>query len=100
MFLRGLVQLGKEKIPTLKNCKELFALAQEGNKEAQSTLEAFGIGLNLLLYNIRTALAPEIIILGGGVAQSEKQIYELIDDPSDIAFARLKNRAGMVGALL
>ena len=96
----ALYRLGKEKIPQLEDCKQLFTLAKEGHKEAQSTLKEFGYGLNLLLQNIRTALAPELIILGGGVAQSEEQIYNLIDDPSDIVFARLKNRAGMVGALL
>ena len=96
----ALLRRGREKLPALEDCKQLFALAKEGDKEAQKTLEEFGGALNLLLNNIRTALAPELIILGGGVAQSEEQIYKLIEDKSDIAFARLKNRAGMVGALL
>ena len=96
----ALLRRGRERLPALEDCKQLFTLAKEGNGEAQKTLEEFGGALNLLLYNIRTALAPELIILGGGVAQSEEQIYNLIEEKSDIAFARLKNRAGMVGALL
>ena len=96
----ALLRRGRERLPALEDCKQLFTLAKEGNREAQETLEEFGGALNLLLYNIRTALAPELIILGGGVAQSEKQIYNLIEEKSDIAFARLKNRAGMVGALI
>lgn len=96
----ALYRRGKELLPALKDCKELFSLAGAGEENAVAVLQEFGFYLNLLLGQIRTVLAPELIILGGGVAQSEEQIGELLAEKEDVVFARLKNRAGIVGALL
>lgn len=96
----ALVKRGREKLPALGSCKELFSLAEEGNREAAEVLAEFGYYLNLLLDTIRTALAPEIIILGGGVAQSQAAFLALLTKTEDIRFAKLGEKAGIYGALL
>lgn len=95
----ALLKDGRKKIKNLTSCKELFELASDGDERAKSVLRTFGENLNLLLDDIRTAIAPDLIILGGGVAQSEKLISDLITKKDDITFARFGNRAGMIGAI-
>ena len=95
----ALVKRGKESIPDLKDCKELFALAEQGNKAAEEALNEFGVYLNLLLDNIRTALAPELIILGGGVAKSQDAFLKLLTKKDDVRFAKLGDMAGVFGAI-
>lgn len=95
----ALLKDGRKKIKNLTDTKALFQLARCGDERAESVLATFGENLNLLLDDIRTALAPERIILGGGVAQSEALILDLIKRKDDVAFARLGNRAGMFGAI-
>lgn len=95
----ALLKDGRKKIKNLTDVKELFQLAEKKDERAEAVLAAFGENLNLLLDDIRTAIAPETIILGGGVAQSEKLIFDRIERKDDIAFARLGNRAGMFGAI-
>ena len=95
----ALVKRGRESMPDLADCKQLFSLAEAGNDKAQAVLEEFGLYLNLLLDNIRTALAPERIILGGGVAKSEGAILKLLTKKEDVCFARLGDMAGVLGAI-
>ena len=96
----ALVKRGREYLPSLKDCKQLFALAEEGNKAAEEVLQEFGFYLNLLLDNIRTALAPELIILGGGVARSKDAFLRLLRKKDDVRFAKLDAMAGVHGAIL
>ncbi len=96
----ALLARGRETIPALKSAKQLFGLYAEGNAAAGEVLREFGVYLNRLLDIIRAEVRPECILLGGGMAQSEEIILSLIEKKTDIAFARLKNRAGIVGACL
>lgn len=96
----ALLRSGKRKIPALQSCKELFERYAAGERETKETFARFAEKLNLLLDDIRTVLSPQKIVLGGGVAQSEEIFLSLIDDVSDVAFAKLGNRAGIVGALM
>ncbi len=96
----ALLARGREKLPLLSDVKELFGLYAAGNAQAHAVLDEFGGYLNRLLGVIRAQAHPEVIILGGGMAQSEEIILSLIENKSDVAFARLKNRAGVVGAIL
>ena len=96
----ALVKRGRESMPDLVGCKQLFSLAEAGSDKAQAVLEEFGTYLNLLLDNIRTALAPELIILGGGVAKSEDAFKKLLTKKDDVCFARLGDMAGVFGAIL
>lgn len=95
----ALLRDGQRIIPALTSCKELFQLYARGDGQAAEVLERFGFYLNLLLTDIRTAIAPELIILGGGVAASQDIILSFIEDKTGISFARLGNRAGIYGAV-
>ncbi len=96
----ALLSRGREKLPALKSAKELFELYVAGEPAAKEALLEFGGYLNSLLELIRAEMRPEYILLGGGMAQSEEIFLSLIQNKSDVAFARLKNRAGIVGACL
>ncbi len=95
----ALLKSGRRRIYPLADCKELFTRYAAGDPNADDVLSLFGERLNVLLTNIRTALAPECIILGGGLMQSEDVVRKLLDDDSDIAFARLGGFAGVYGAI-
>lgn len=96
----ALSEQGKKLDPALADCRLLFARAAEGDCAAGEVLKEFGFYLNLLLDQIRTALAPEYLILGGGVARSQEQIRALLKKTDDVVFARLGNLAGATGAIL
>lgn len=96
----ALLARGREKIPALDSAKQLFELYAAGNAEARTVMCEFGGYLNRLLELIRAEIHPSHILLGGGMAQSEEIFLSLIENKGDIAFARLKNRAGIVGACL
>lgn len=95
----ALLRDGRRRIPALQSCKELFERYAEGDAQAVAVLERFGFYLNLLLTDIRTAISPELIILGGGVAASQEIILGLIEDRTDVSFARRGNYAGIYGAV-
>ncbi len=95
----ALFKAGQKKILGLADCKQIFDRYLAGEREAREVLARFGGYLNILLENIRTALAPEVIILGGGVAKSQSVFRELICRSDDIAFARLGGLSGVYGAV-
>lgn len=95
----ALLAEGKKKIPALNSCKELFERFRAGDSAAAEVLGEFGFYLNLLLDTIATTVAPELVILGGGVAQSEDVIGQFVANRAGIAFAKLGNRAGVYGAV-
>lgn len=109
---KGLVKnyllLGGE--PGIKG-PEIFRLAEAGDKLAQSALDQMLEMLAVGVVNIFNTLAPERILLGGGMsAQGEKRILEPLRQkvvsimsmpfrtPEAIQLARLGPDAGMIGA--
>lgn len=96
----ALLKDGRKAIKNLSDCEELFELYRKNDPRAVKTIEKFGGYLNLLLDQVRAAIAPEIIILGGGLVGSSDVIGSLIKDVSDVRFARLGNLAGAYGALI
>lgn len=95
----ALIKAGQKKMLGIVNAKQLFDRYASGEAEAQDVIERFGSYLNVLLDNIRTSLSPELIILGGGVAQSENIVRSLLTNTEDVAFARLGTLAGAYGAV-
>lgn len=95
----ALVKSGQKQMLGIVSAKQIFDRYAVGEAEARDVVERFGVYLNVLLDNIRTTLAPDLIILGGGVAQSEKLIRGLIERNDDVAFARLGTLAGAYGAV-
>ena len=91
--------------------KKIFAMAQQGDKDAVEAIEKQMEDLAVGIANICYILNPERIIVGGGIAAQEKYLYPILDgalrkrllplvyDRLTLRFASLKNDAGMVGAL-
>lgn len=101
VYLSGtaLLKEGKTKLPLLRDTKELFDLYREGNESAKKIIEKFGVYLSRLLLEIKTILAPELIVLGGGVMKSEDVICALLRETDEtVTFAKLGNLAGAYGA--
>ena len=94
----AMTERGREVIPGLGGCKELFERGERGEAEAAALLRSFGEELCMLLDDIQTALAPELILLGGGLMKSEKTVKSMLGGRDNVAFARLGPRAGVYGA--
>lgn len=83
------------------NTIELFRLYKHGNPKAKAVLTLFGERLDLFLSDIEREIAPQLILLGGGLMTDEGVVSSLLKfDPSKYAFAKLKNDAGITGAAL
>ena len=89
---------------------ELQEMAREGDSEAQKIYIALGKNLAKGIANIINILNPEIIVLGGGVANAhslflditKKEAVKYIISPmaknTKIVLSRLKDHAGAMGA--
>ena len=90
---------------------QIFDLAEAGDPLAAAALAEFLEMLALGLVNIFNTLAPELILLGGGIsAQGEKRLLQPLRQkvksimsmpfgtPESIQLARLGPDAGMIGA--
>lgn len=95
----ALLREGKKRIPALESCKELFERYRQNDSDAQETIAEFGFYLNVLLDTILTSVAPELIIFGGGVAESKDVLERLVVGRKEVVFAKLGNRAGVYGAV-
>lgn len=77
----------------------IFARAAEGDGAAVKTLDSFFAALNALIDTVRTSLAPERIIIGGGVSASLPPYQKrLIGYGRDVVFAQTGVDAGLIGA--
>lgn len=91
--------------------KQIFELADEGNKDLQEVIDSYLYYLSVGIVNVINAFNPQIIILGGGVcAQGDRLISVLNANVTKYCFgasykqlpkiviASLGNDAGMIGA--
>ncbi|MDA7027679.1 ROK family protein [Bacillus sp. CLL-7-23] len=88
---------------------ELFELAAQGDADAQTAIESFYNALAVGAVNIIHALAPEKILIGGGVSaqtsvidevvQRVRQIWPEAVQTTEIDRCFFENEAGKVGAL-
>lgn len=67
---RGVTRLSKELKLKAKSSKHVYELALEGNKKARKVFEKLGFYLGISIANIICTLDPEIIIIGGRIANS------------------------------
>lgn len=91
--------------------KKIFALAEAGDSDAVKALDRLTVDLAMGIANICYTLNPERLIIGGGIAAREdvlrpgieKALQTFLIPPVlarlEICFAKLKNDAGMIGAL-
>jgi glucokinase len=95
----ALLKYARKFLPHLIDVKELFTLYRNDDVIARQILDRFAKYLNSLLRIINNSISPDVIILGGGVAQSKDVIAKLIDaDIQNVIFAQLGDQAGIVGA--
>lgn len=91
--------------------KWIFAQAKDGHAICQEGIEWLVHHLTTHIVNTVSLLNPEVVILGGGIMEQVDYLRPLIDTKfkelyqntlvlrqTEIAFAQLGNRAGMIGA--
>ncbi|MDQ0150619.1 ROK family protein [Eubacterium multiforme] len=93
------------------NGKEIFKGYEEGDSICIDEIEKLADTLALGITNIVYLFNPEVVVLGGGIMAREDILRPLIDkslkkyliesvyNNTNIAFAELKNTAGMMGAV-
>lgn len=93
------------------NGRDIFKWYEEGDKVCIEEIERLANTLALGITNIVYLFNPEVVVLGGGIMAREDILRPLIDNGLKkyliesvyknvaIEFAKLKNTAGMVGAL-
>ncbi|OMF44194.1 ROK family protein [Paenibacillus peoriae] len=102
----ALLRRGREHVGKLyRSGNEIVKEAAYGNQEAIQVLDDYTADLAVLLSNISVPLDPEVIIVGGGVADAgevwwpmlEKHLHQL-GVQTEVSRALLGNRAGIIGA--
>lgn len=86
-------------------------MAADGDTDAIGAIDALSRDIAVAIGNVITVLQPQVVILGGGIMAQEGVFRPLLEQyvsqqlppamygPTRIAFARLGNTAGMLGAL-
>lgn len=80
--------------------KDLFRLYNAKDETAVKILKEFAFYLNVFLDNVRTAYAPDVIILGGGLCKDKEILFSLIDEKEDVKFAKYGSNAGAIGSTI
>lgn len=89
--------------------REVFALAEEGDAIALEVVDRFGYHLGKAIGIIISIIAPEVVVIGGGVSKAGKIVLDAIEKyykdytfhasrDVPLVLAKLDNRAGMYGA--
>lgn len=98
---------GKENI----NGRIIFDLAKEGDKDSIEEIDNLVKSISQAIENIVYIVNPEVIILGGGIMEQEEYLKPLFEKEikrilpekfisnTKIRFAKLGNKAGLIGAL-
>lgn len=101
----GLVQGFQEAGGTEENldAARLAELARAGNAAARAAYQAYGADVAMLCETIRALLDPEIIVIGGSIAQARDVFGEAFTNRTAaleprIAWAELDAAAGVIGA--
>ncbi|ULT56695.1 ROK family protein [Neobacillus drentensis] len=90
--------------------EEVFRLAEEGDSVAQECLTEFYKRLAIGIYNLKYALDPEKILIGGGISKQQdviaginRELKRLRDDIStlhiEVEACQFGNDANLIGAL-
>lgn len=103
--IRGI--LSRAKGLNIKNVKELSNLASLGNKKALSTWQETGFYLGIGIVNIINILNPDIIVIGGQIANAwpffSKKMEEIVKNRALFSCKIVKSKlrdAGILGAAL
>lgn len=94
------------------NAKVIFDCAKEGDNIANQIVERFVKYLSIGIVNLINILDPQIIVLGGGVANAGKYLLDLVIREVEkakhykelpigkIVLAEMRNTAGIIGATM
>jgi polyphosphate glucokinase len=74
--------------------------AERVRDEQDLSWKAWGQRLNDYFGHIELLFWPRLIIVGGGVSKKHKKFFKYIDVRAELRPARLRNRAGIVGAAM
>ena len=96
--------------PTRLNGEIIAHAAQQGDEVALRILREAGEALGVAIYSLAMILGPEVIIIGGAVAQAGdllfKPMYEKLEqessgrfDPRQVRMAALGERTGLMGGV-
>ncbi|MDO4537033.1 MAG: ROK family protein [Coriobacteriales bacterium] len=106
----ALARMATERFGRETDARELFALAETGNKEAQDILESAADALARAVSNVCFVVDPNRFVFGGSVALHNPafidavyklaQGYVLNPDKLDFALAECGDDAGLIGASL
>lgn len=101
----GIVQTFAEKGGNVAgvNAAQIAELARAGNEIAQATYDAFAEDLWALCETLRSLLDPEVVVIGGSIAQARDVFGEyfqrrLNEKGPKVVWAGLGNEAGVIGA--
>lgn len=105
-------QQGRERLGITGHAGEVFAMAMNGDKDAQVIVDQMLASLAKGIANIVHTVDPHMIVLGGGVMQSKDYImplllekvngylYPQLRNKIQIECASLGTKAGVIGAAL
>lgn len=106
---RALVKDASTRMGSSVTGEEIFSLEEQGDIDAAAALENFYDALAIGTANLIHVLAPEKILIGGGVSAQTVVVKEVRNriarfrksalDITEVASCSLKNEAGKVGAL-
>lgn len=97
---KGLSRMASRRYGYLLGCPELLEKYREEDALAKKIIEDYSAMLKKLLAQVRKVMGEGLILLGGGLmgAQDVFAPYLPSQDTNEINFAKLGNRAGIIGA--
>ncbi|SDJ77999.1 ROK family protein [Sediminibacillus albus] len=69
--------------------EEVFAMAEQGDKDCEEAIDHFYHYLAVGIYNLQYIFDPEIILIGGGISARE-DLIERINEKLDMLLAKIK----------
>ncbi len=103
--IRGI--LGRAKGLNIKTPKDLFELAEQGNKKAIKAWQETGFYLGIAAANFANAFDPDVIVIGGNIANAWKFFSKEMDktvkkralnNQIKVVKSKLGDQAGILGA--
>jgi glucokinase len=107
---RGISSVYQNQTKQLKTAKEISSLAHEGDKNAIETWHVFGKALGFSVAWGINMIDPDIVIIGGSIAESMDLFYDSMDEiirkyicpvpasKTRVVKAELAENAGFIGA--
>lgn len=104
---KGIALAASEAFGREVSAKQLFEMAESGDRKAESFLDGVLSELAFQLTNVVIAWDPEVVVLGGGMVSSRDRIVPVLSKyfsefapyPPEIKIARFDNNPALYGAI-